>query len=721
MKSKIHILSLCSLMLLMTGCGNDKTSDSIGPSTTETQPNITTSEKKDDAGIMSGEFKKEGEKYTALKSSSRMLLDEKMRDGTFTATVSFGDKIADNGIVFLSDAEGKSYYFFGRNLIGQYVLVKNDGGQVSTLKSASSSAEDVITLSVIIDEKEKTIDTYLNDQFLFQVEEEDLLVGDRIGFKAGGKGTSYEDISITKNKNTFLDHLDYYDIAHGMMNMDSSGEIITETRSAMVTSKDRTFGNGVYEADVKMGNAVSQNGLVFSLSSDKTDNYWEGAGISYYFFYITETGRACLGRTDNGKWNTIFEKVIRPFDNTKTYHMKAVKGTEGIYCYVDDILYGTYMDNAPLTGTKIGLRAGDMNATFSNVRVHEITNPEKDISSSLNIGNGSFYGLGDKYVSSSRSSIMTIKDKKKKNGTLKTYLAPRGGEDNGIIFRVTRPEGKFTGNEDGLSYYWFGYQANGMVGFKRVENGKVVKSADKFLPWGSFSYMGYEVKIVMDNNDFYCYFDGRLAVTYHDDNPLQGEEYGFYAGSKAAYMDAIKDMDDVTKEQYDTLIFGHSYMDYWYTYQEDLEEYESIYDIGIGASITSHWNNYTNEVIAYQPKLGIYGIGINDISSNISASVIATNVKTMLLDIKKALPSFEVALFGVSRCPARTAYTTQIAQTNKEYIKLSETYSWIHYVEVETLFCNESGTPLARYFTDGLHPTHEGYLMMVDVLRSALA
>lgn len=722
MKSKFRILSLCTLMLLMTGCGNDKTSDSIVLPSTEEPPVVTTTEKKDDTVNTYGDFKKEGEKYTALKPSSKLLLDEKMRDGTFTATVSFGDKIADNGIVFLSDDEERVYYFFGRNLIGQYVLIKNDDGFVSTLKTASSSnSDDVVTLSVIIDDKEKTIDTYINDEFLFQVEEESFFSGDRIGFKAGGKGTSYEDISVVKNKNAFLDHLDNYDVAHGAMNMDASDKIISETRAAMVTSKNRTFTNGVFEADVEMGNAVSQNGLVFSLSSNKVDNYWEGNGISYYFFYITETGRACLGKTDNGKWNTIFEKVIRPFDNTKTYHMKAVKGTDGIYCYVDDILYGTYMDNTPLSGTKFGLRAGDMNAKFSNVRVHEITNPEKDISASLNIGNGSFYGLGDKYISSSRSSIMTLKDKKKKNGTLKTYLAPRGGEDNGIIFRVTRPEGKFAGNENGLSYYWFGYQANGMVALKRVENGKVVKSADKFLPWGSFSYMGYEVKIVMDNNDFYCYFDGRLAVTYHDDNPLQGEEYGFYAGSKAAYMDAIEDMDSVTKEQYDTLIFGHSYMDYWYTYQEDLEEYESIYDIGIGASVTSHWNNYTNEVIAYQPKLGIYGIGINDISSNVSPATIATNVKTMLLDIKKALPNFEVALFGVSRCPSRTGYTTQISQTNKEYIKLSETYSWIHYVEVETLFCNDNGTPLARYFTDGLHPTHEGYLMMVDALRTALA
>ena len=95
-----------------------------------------------------------------------------MRDGTFTATVSFGDKIADNGIVFLSDDEERVFYFFERNLVGQYVLVKNDDGFVSTLKTASSSnTDDVVTLSVIIDDKEKTIDTYINDEFLFQVEE----------------------------------------------------------------------------------------------------------------------------------------------------------------------------------------------------------------------------------------------------------------------------------------------------------------------------------------------------------------------------------------------------------------------------------------------------------------------------------------------------------------------------------------------------------------------
>ena len=285
MNPRLRILSLCTLMLLMAGCGNDKTSDSIIPPSTEESSIVTTTDKKDDTANTYGDFKKEGEKYTALKPSSKLLLDEKMRDGTFTATVSFGDKIADNGIVFLSDDEERVFYFFGRNLVGQYVLVKNDDGFVSTLKTASfSNTDDVVTLSVIIDDKEKTIDTYINDEFLFQVEEESFFSGDRIGFKAGGKGTSYEDISVVKNKNTFLDHLDNYDVAHGAMDMDASDKIASETRSAMVTSKNRTFTHGVFEADVEMGNAVSQNGLVFSLSSNKVDNYWEGNGISYYFF-----------------------------------------------------------------------------------------------------------------------------------------------------------------------------------------------------------------------------------------------------------------------------------------------------------------------------------------------------------------------------------------------------------------------------------------------------
>lgn len=335
----------------------------------------------------------------------------------------------------------------------------------------------------------------------------------------------------------------------------------------------------------------------------------------------------------------------------------------------------------------------------------------KDISGLVDVKKGSFYGIGNQIVAKEDDSFMTMKDGQFNNGTIRTYFSPHGSGDNGIVFRV----------KDTENYYWFGYKSSGMVSLRKVVNGKTVyESKAKFLPYGSYSYMGYEVKIVVNDNKFYCYFDGRLSVVYEDTEPLNGLGYGLYAKSRYAQVSLFEKQDNTEEENYDTLIFGHSYMDYWYTYKEDLPEYPDIYDIGIGASISSHWNDYQNEIIAYKPKLGIYAIGINDISSNISASVISSNVKTLLLNIKESLPDFEVVLFGVSRCPARENYRTQISDTNKLYESLSETYSYIHYVDVELLFCDSNGKPLSKYFTDELHPTQEGYKMMVEKMREVI-
>ncbi len=714
MKNKAYKISLISLLLFLCGCNNhtesinptdkntfttDKSSDSIDSSSTDIHTEYS---------IVSGSFTKEKESYISTSSNSILLFNDGFQNGTYGVSIHIQDDFAENGIVFLYDTLNQSYYFVGLNLVGQLILQRYKGNTMEQMKTISLDASKTeFSLAVALDDTENTVDVYMDEEFMFQSEIE-YSDGNLYGFKAGSKDTSYQDVSVIPDKNTFNEDLSNYHIAHGTF--EAEEEIQSVSRSALAIHDQRTFEYGVYQADVSIANPVSQNGIVFSLSEDKR-YYWEGSGISYYFFYITETGRAALGKTDNGTWATVFDKVIRDFEKVHTYQMKIVKDENTISCYVDGILYGTYSDNSPLKGTKIGIRAGDIGVSFKNIRIHEQKDMTKDISDIVDVQKGSFYGIGNQIVAKEDDSFMTMKDSQFKNGTIKTYFSPHGSGDNGIVFRV----------KDKENYYWFGYKSSGMVSFRKVVAGKVVyESKAKFLPYGSYSYMGYEVKIVINDNQFYCYFDGRLSVVYNDTETLDGLGYGLYAKSKYAQVSRFEKYDNKEEENYDTLIFGHSYMDYWYTYKEDLPEYRDIYDIGIGASISSHWNDYQNEIIAYQPHLGIYAIGINDISANISASVISSNVQTLLLNIKKSLPDFEVVLFGVSRCPARENYRTQISETNQLYKSLSETYSWIHYVDVELLFCDSNGKPLSKYFTDELHPTHEGYKMMIEKMREVI-
>ena len=214
-----------------------------------------------------------------------------------------------------------------------------------------------------------------------------------------------------------------------------------------------------------------------------------------------------------------------------------------------------------------------------------------------------------------------------KDGTIKTTLLPGSSNDSGIIFRASAPEGEFYSNEEGLSYYWLYYTSTGTIGFSRFENGKEERLGGKFLPYGSLANKTYSVKIVMDGNDFYCYFDGRLSFHYHDETPLQGEGYGLKSEARNCMVLDFNTSDDHQKETNEYLIFGHSYTEYWSTYKEDLPYFEDINDIGIGASTTAHWvNQYADEVIAYEPRYGIYWNGINDISQGVAPANIATNI-----------------------------------------------------------------------------------------------
>lgn len=113
------------------------------------------------------------------------------------------------------------------------------------------------------------------------------------------------------------------------------------------------------------------------------------------------------------------------------------------------------------------------------------------------------------------------------------------------------------------------------------------------------------------------------------------------------------------------MIFGHSYTEYWSTYKDDLPYFEDINDIGIGASTTAHWvNQYADEVIAYEPRYGIYWNGINDISQGVAPANIATNIIDLLVKVKESLPEFEVVLLGTNRCPFAKNNRDKISQLN---------------------------------------------------------
>ena len=85
-----------------------------------------------------------------------------------------------------------------------------------------------------------------------------------------------------------------------------------------------------------------------------------------------------------------------------------------------------------------------------------------------------------------------------------------------------------------------------------------------------------------------------------------------------------------------------------------------------------------------------------------------------------ANPNFEVALVGVNRCPFASNKRNEISAVNNLYKELGNTYDFIHFVDVEYLYCDSNKNELNKYFTDGLHPNHEGYKMAAQLIKEAL-
>ncbi len=674
-----------------------------------------------DYSILSGNFINKADSIISSDYNSLLILNESLGNGSFTATISINDAFSNNGIAFDIDNEANIYYVFGINIAKELYVNKYDNGNYENIisyKGYSLEKETKLTIYRNIDKN--IMQLYVDNNYL-DTFELNILGSSSCGLYAGGMETIYSDISLVNDINIIDNNENSYEVRNGYFEEYDENRLVSLSDNSIFVHKSKTLSNGEIEATIKLNGKPSDNGFIFGLSENDQTFYWE-AKVSYYFFFTSRDSYCYLGKVNNGSWNLLQIKTIKGFDHAGQYRLKVVKNENNIYCYIDDILYFVYTDKNPLPGVGVGLRAGSDNIIYDNIIINNTDNLTADCKD-YDIYHGSFKQIGDAIVSNDNNSIAINKSKKLFNGTITTSFAPNNSQDDGIIFRVSKPDiPQFYEEEQGLSYYWLYFARTGKVCFARYENGVVIKQMEKYIPAGSAASAGYQVKIILDNQNVYCYFDGRLAFTYHDENYLKGDLIGIKANGKESVFNAFKLSDNQTKETNEVLIFGHSYTDFWHTYKQDFPNYKDINNIGIGGTIAYHWQKeYINEVIEYQPNLGIYWIGINDLSGNIAPITVYEQVKDTLTTIKKALPEFKVILLGVNQCPARTNIISQISQTNIYYAQLEEEFDWISYVNVEYLYCDSNNKPISVYFTDGLHLTHEAYLMAVSEINKKLA
>ena len=87
-----------------------------------------------------------------------------------------------------------------------------------------------------------------------------------------------------------------YKGVNGSFAANGTNAVQSKTHHAMAINKTGTLKYGSLEATLTLAGTASDNGIVFALTEGSASTYWENAGTSYYFYFVSQIGNAYLGR-----------------------------------------------------------------------------------------------------------------------------------------------------------------------------------------------------------------------------------------------------------------------------------------------------------------------------------------------------------------------------------------------------------------------------------------
>ena len=469
---------------------------------------------------------------------------------------------------------------------------------------------------------------------------------------------------------------------------------------------------------MNINGANADNGIIFGLTPNDLHAYWE-QDVSYYFFFISFQGLAYLGKVDNGSWTVCQHTELPGYSASKNYTLRIEKDATTIYGYVDGVCYVTYADSFPLTGTGYGFRAGAKGVAYHSVKCESSGEIVETYPEDLEVLSGKFIGANGAARSATNENFGIVKDTTLTEGSYSVNIKGVSTKRAGIIFGYSK-------EVDSESYYRFVTRKEAQkVEVDKVVDGKVTNVYSNYLSAGYSTGAEMLFKVVIKEGKAYCYYGNNLYVAFEME--LTGDKVGIYAEGPATQFRAYATSESTSLTTVDTLLFGHSYFELWRNYVNDLsalaKEYNfgSYLNIGIGGSVASHWEKFKESLAVYGADRVIYMIGINDLTGGTSPASVVASVEETLTYLKEINPELTVVLLSVNHCPARNNIRAQVSQTNVLMQELCAKYDWIAYAEVEYAFCDNGSTPDSYWFTDGLHPTANGYVQkIVPAIKEAL-
>lgn len=127
------------------------------------------------------------------------------------------------------------------------------------------------------------------------------------------------------------------------------------------------------------------------------------------------------------------------------------------------------------------------------------------------------------------------------------------------------------------------------------------------------------------------------------------------------------------------------------------------------------WRIYHGELDGYQAEKAVILIGTNNLDVNSDNEIIG-GLQFLIQAIEVRQPACKILLLGLL---PRRDYEMRIIKLNQDILQLTKTLG-IEYANPGKIFLNEDGKIDELLFSDGLHPTAEGYRELENYLRPYL-
>lgn len=364
---------------------------------------------------------------------------------------------------------------------------------------------------------------------------------------------------------------------------------------------DQEFKAGTIEATLTKG---GDNGIVFGLTGDSMD-FWEDK-VQYYFLFLNNGGELILAKTGEGLgWCWMKSMPCPGYGDNATVDIKVVwSGNGHIEMWGNGKLVYDYCDAKPLTGTRVGVRAGGKNINFSKIEITTAEPSNEGIKGGIELP---FAKVGDKTLTGYYSggpwmndgSKVTVSDDKLvhdtwattfvidndelplTNGSLTATVTPgnTNAVDNfltGILFGMDADKNVTVWKDSRYtSEYYVLFVSQGRIDDDHVEQGATTKLVlakggtivheDKLTVLAEakiadgYLYKGRESATITAT---FKMVDGKLeingsieghdaTVSYTDETPLTGSRYGFLARCGGSSLSSLVPVNNASEAPVD--------------------------------------------------------------------------------------------------------------------------------------------------------------------------